>query len=84
MTPLGKNQLATLRTLGPSLCCIVGGKEHRSLAKRGLIQALSDDGDAFFVITPDGLRALADAWDNGKLPRVTLDDFKPRSQGKGE
>lgn len=76
--PLGKNQLATLRALGPHLVCIVGSKEHRSLQKRGLVESLGDDGNSFFAITPDGLRSLADAIDSGKLHRWTIDDFKPK------
>lgn len=74
--PLGKNQLATLRALGPYRVCIVGGKKHKSLARRGLCEALGDD--SFYAITPDGLRALADAIDRGQLKRWTLDDFKVR------
>jgi hypothetical protein len=86
MKPLGKNQLAALKSLGPNMACIVGGKEHFSLLKRGLVEALDQDGDSMFmfVITPDGLRALADAIDGGKLPRMTIDDFKPPASHKGE
>ena len=69
---LGNKQLQKLRTLGPSLCQIVGDDVCRSLAKRGLLASDSEDGEAFYHITPDGMRALADAIDDGKLPRMKV------------
>lgn len=77
---LGKNQLATLRSLGPHLTCIVGDKTHKSLAAHGLVEALGADGDGFWVITPAGLCALADAIDAGLLPRLTRDNFRTRQE----
>lgn len=79
MRSLCKKQLAALRSLGPNLVCIIGGNEHRSLLKRGLLEALGSDGDSFFAITTNGLRALADALDAGTLPKGTIENFRSRS-----
>ena len=77
MARLGKNQLDFLAGLaGPRRAAIVGDKLLRSLAKSGYIKALGDD--SFYVITPDGLRAVADALDSGALKPTTLEDFKSK------
>lgn len=62
---LGKNQLERLAALGsPSTAQIVGCKITRSLQKRGLLRA---NNDAFFCITPAGLRVLADEMESGRV-----------------
>lgn len=77
MAPLGKNQLDFLMKMsGMGRAVIVGDKLIRSLCDRGLLVALSTEGDSFFVLTPNGLRAIADAIDSGALKAPTIDDFK--------
>lgn len=68
MGPLGKNQLHWLLVLGsPARRVVTGDRAVRSLVKRGLLKAAGSDGDSIFQITPDGLRALADAHERGDL-----------------
>jgi hypothetical protein len=77
MARLGKNQLAFLaRMTGQGRAVVVGDKLIRSLAKAGFMTALSHNGDSFYVVTAAGLRAVADALDNGAIPPTTIDDFK--------
>ncbi|MER9912853.1 hypothetical protein NKJ71_19695 [Mesorhizobium sp. M0050] len=40
------------------------------------MKAVGSDGDSFYVVTADGLRAVADALDSGALAPVTIEDFK--------
>ena len=72
MTPIGKNQLRLLRQLGPHLMLVVGDKLSASMVKRGLLQSAASDGDAFFHLSPNGLRALADAIDAGLVEPLQL------------
>lgn len=60
---LGKHQLALLRSLAGSLTVIVADKTTRSLCARGLM--VEQQEGAFVHVTPDGLRALADAAEQG-------------------
>lgn len=75
---LGKNQLDFIASMCLGRACIVGDKLLRSLAKSGCLKALGSDSDSFYVITADGLRAVADAMDRGTIPQVTIEAFKPR------
>lgn len=80
MARLGKNQLDLLAGLvGPRRAAIVGDKLTRSLAKSGYLRSLGDD--SFYIVTSDGLRAVADALDSGALKPATMEDFKPRKDG---
>lgn len=83
MAKLGCRQLDHLKTLGPHLIEIVGSPILRSLKKRGLVKALGEDGDSFYCITPDGLRALADAMDDGRVPPMALPKTWDGMNGKG-
>lgn len=66
--PLGKNQSWLLRQLAnPWLILIVGDREARSLAKRGLLKAHGAGGDSHYQITPDGLRLVADEMEAGTM-----------------
>lgn len=76
MRPLGKNQLQRLLGLAsPGCYLIVGGdRVSNSLIARGFVAPrFSDDPKAWLRITPAGMRALADAFEGGKLEQF----FKP-------
>jgi hypothetical protein len=79
MARLGKNQIDFIAGMCLGRACIVGDKLMRSLAKAGAMKALGSDGDSFYVLTADGLRAVADAIDSGAIPPVTMDAFKPKA-----
>lgn len=78
MARLGKNQLKFAAGMCLGRASIVGDKLLRSLARAGCLQPLGSDGDSFYVITAEGLRAVADALDSGAIPPVTMNDFKPK------
>ncbi len=64
--PLGKNQLELLRQLAnPWLQLIVGDRVAHSLERRGLLRACGEG--SFFQITPNGMRAVAAAWEAGEV-----------------
>ena len=68
--PLGELQLKRLLGLAsPSSLLVVGGDPvSESLVKRGLLAPKKiDDPKAWLQITPAGMRALADAFEAGKL-----------------
>lgn len=72
---LGSRQLAYLKALGhPSTYLVVGDAGARSLAKRGLLRAFGKARkgrrDSFYGITPAGMRALADALEDGRIARA--------------
>jgi len=73
---LGKHQLAMLRTVGTTSALVVPDKTSRRLVELGLMAAEPDG--SFASITPNGLRALADAADAG---RVTLFVMPERIKG---
>lgn len=77
MRALGKQQLGLLAALGsPNRFLIVGDRrEAQSLLRRGLLMAHAPatpevPWDTYLQITPAGLRALADAFEAG---RITFD-----------
>jgi hypothetical protein len=40
------------------------------------MRAVSEERDSFFTITSAGLRAVADAMDDGRIPPLSVDDFR--------
>lgn len=65
MMALGTRQLETLRGVGTMGALIVGTPRTRRLVELGLMA--SEPNGSFARITPDGLRALADAVDAGRI-----------------
>lgn len=77
--PLGKHQLRRLMGLASPGCMLVVAHDavSKSLVKRGLTAPkLPDEPDAWHGITPNGLRALADAFETGKLQQF-MKPFPP-------
>lgn len=74
---LGIRQLELMRAVGTTRAIVVADKLSRRLCDLGLMKAMGDD--SFICITPDGLRALADAVEVG---RIEL--FKMPEKGGGE
>lgn len=71
MRPLGKRQidlLAMMTSVGRAL--VVPNEVSKALCKRGLMEVSGRDIDGFVVVTPNGLRALADAMDAGKISHI--------------
>lgn len=66
MTRLGKNQLRLLRGVGITAAVVVPDALTRRLCELGLMKSVAADG-SFAHITPNGLRALADAADAGQV-----------------
>ena len=66
MRPLGKEQLRIMLAMGsPSMLLVTPpGRSEKALVKRGL---LSRTKGGAHRITPAGMRALADAFEAGKL-----------------
>ena len=78
---LGKHQLCLLASMAsPFNLLIVKDKIAMSLVRRGLLEPRDfpkrDDDDAFFGITPAGLRAVADALQSGQLEQF----YNPKFQ----
>lgn len=85
MARLGKKQLGFLAGMvgtgvGTGRAAVVGDALIHSLVARGCMRPLGPQGDSFFVVTPAGLRAVADALDAGTIPAVTIDAFKPKER----
>jgi hypothetical protein len=77
MARLGKNQLEQLaRFVGTGRAYVVGDKQLRRLRDLGMMRAVSEERDSFFTITSAGLRAVADAMDDGRIPPLSVDDFR--------
>ena len=77
--PLGKLQLEFLMGLASPTCLlIVGNAVSKSLVKRGLLKPhFLDKPEAWHRITPAGMRALADAFEAGKLDQF-MNKFPPK------
>lgn len=86
---LGKHQLCLLATMAsPFIALILKDRVAASLAKLGLLAPDFASGkgvgsgpsatgqDSFFGITPAGLRALADAYEAGRLERFLDPKFQ--------
>ena len=66
MSRLGAQQLDLLVFLArPTSAMVCADRLSESLRRRGLVRNLADDG--MVQITPAGLRAIADAWDAGRI-----------------
>lgn len=81
MRPLGKLQLERLMALAsPSCLMIVGDKVSTSLVVRGFLKPnFADRPEAWHRITPAGMRALADAFEAGKLDQF-MKTFPPKRE----
>lgn len=81
MARLGRKQLTFLANMaGTGFAVVVGDAFIRRLVAHGCLRPLGPEGDSFFVVTPAGLRAVADALDAGTIPAVTIDAFKPKER----
>lgn len=87
MSRLGKKQIYLLKFMANVGCALVVPNDiSRSLCKRGLMEATGGLAeDAFIVVTPNGLRALADAMDAGLVSyRPDWEKIKARTvEAKG-
>lgn len=83
MRPLGKLQLERLLGLAsPSMLLVVGDSLSSSLVARGLLKpALKKRPNAWHRITPAGMRALADAYEAGKLDQF-MSKFPPKRKAR--
>lgn len=79
MTRLGTRQLELLRAAATMRAVIVPDKRTRRLCELGLMTAVYEDG-SFSHATPDGLRALADAADAGRIKLFEM----PKRDGRPE
>ena len=62
---VGKRELAKLLILGTRFAQVVPDRITRRLVAKGLCDA--DDDGAFCTVSPNGLRAIADAADAGRI-----------------
>jgi hypothetical protein len=67
-TRLGPLQIRRLASIAVGMCQVVPDSVSRSLTRRGLMEPTGSDGESLVVVTPAGLRALADAMDAGRFP----------------
>ncbi len=76
--PLGKNQIEWLSRMHIYRFAICSNPLIQSLVARGLVSSRSSDEKSMFAITADGLRALADAIDCGRLelpmPKIEMSE----------
>jgi hypothetical protein len=72
---LGTRQLKLLRSVGTTKAIVVGDKLSRRLCDLGLMKAMGDD--SFICVTPAGLRALADAADQGRIDLFKMPERTP-------
>lgn len=63
---LGIRQLEKLQTCGTAFSQVVPDRRVKKLIERGFMTSDNPDG-SFAYITPQGLRALAEAIDNGRI-----------------
>ena len=68
---LGKKQLELMRGVGATAAFVVPNPTLRRLCDLGVMKAHGPDG-SFVAITPDGLRALADAVEDGRIGLFTM------------
>lgn len=68
MTRIGKNQLSILITMAsPTRLLMTGGKQAEVMAARGLLREHRQGEGVTYRIAPDGLRALADEMEAGRV-----------------
>ena len=79
---LGIRQLELLRAVGTHCAVVVIDPLARRLCDLGLMKEARPN--SFAHITPDGLRALADAADAGRIELFKLKDWKRGEKGGGE
>lgn len=72
---LGPRQLELLRNVGTTSALVIASKRSRHLCELGLMKSNFESGN-FAHITPDGLRALADAVDAGRIQLFTDPKYK--------
>lgn len=80
---LGKRQIQMLQSVGSTSAIIVPCPTSRRLCEMGLMKSHGPNG-SFAAITPDGLRALADAADAGKAHLFVMPERRAaleRSEG---
>lgn len=74
---LGTRQLKLLRTVGTTSALVVPDNISRRLCDLGLMKAMGKDGNSLACITPNGLRALADAVDAGRIDLFKMPEKRP-------
>ena len=76
MSRLGRKQLDFLASMaGVYRSLVVPDKMTRSLCALGLMVSWSKKTDGFIVLTPAGLRAVADALENGGIERPPVEEW---------
>jgi hypothetical protein len=75
---LGKRQLELLRGVGPGAAVVVPDNMTRRLCSLGLMKAHGGEDGSFAAVTPNGLRALADAADAGRISLFKMPDKKSK------
>ncbi|TCU20874.1 hypothetical protein EV130_112254 [Rhizobium azibense] len=73
---LGIRQLELLRSVGTTAALVVPCAISRRLCELGLMKAERPDG-SFSHVTPSGLRALADAAEEGSIDLFVMPVDKP-------
>ncbi|MBS8228165.1 hypothetical protein [Vannielia litorea] len=72
---LGMRQLEMLKYIGTTGALIVPDARSQRLCALGLLHSHGENG-SFAAITPDGLRALADAVEAGRIALFTMPEGK--------
>lgn len=80
---LGKRQVETLAFLGrPTKALVVADKQARRLAEMGLLESISDTPDRMLVVTPTGLRMIADLMEAGVIERPNISIYRGEGEAK--
>lgn len=82
MRRLGKRQIELLRATVRVAALVVPDKRSKRLCEMGLMREMKPG--AFACITPDGLRALADAADEGAIELFNLPAPSPMAEASDE
>lgn len=78
---LGSKQLEMLMLCGVGRALVVGDRTSRRLCELGLMRAHGKDGDSIVAVTAEGLRALADASDAGRIALFEMPKAKGETNG---
>ena len=84
---LGTRQLELLSSIaGTHRALVVPDKLARGLAAKGLLVSMARApknvaADAFLVLTPTAYRAVADALEDGRIPRGTVEEWNAARKG---
>lgn len=82
MAKLGKRQLETLAALAWYQCAmVVGSRMTKRLETLGLVEHHGRDRQSFAALTPNGLRTVADACEDGRLEWFTMPATHPEKDG---